>query len=133
MFGSANVSKVERFSLDGGGADFGDELHLAGAPQGAAIICWSIDGRVAVKGKLYADGHCDHFQPCEPLTARVEIRFQRTNGRVTNITSRSKFSPGGLASREVVKVSPFGSFNLVRIQLFTPPGTDPIITKNFNR
>jgi hypothetical protein len=53
--------QVDRFSLEGGEADFGDDLHLGGAPRGTAVICW--DGnlananatRVRVIGKMYSD------------------------------------------------------------------------------
>lgn len=119
MFGSANVSKIEQFAIEAGRADFGDEFHLFGAPQGKAVICWSLDGRAAVKGRLYAD---DFRGPVEAI---VEIRFQRRNGRVTNITRRSVLTNGViLGNREVEKVSPSGDFNRVRIQLFTFRATE---------
>ena len=117
MFGSANVESVIQFKLPSdsspGTVDFGDEPHLAGQPVGTAIICWALDGRVAVKGKLYSDNLRD------PQTATVEIRFRRTNGRATNPTTRRLNTQGGwVSSKEVEKVSPFGSFNEVRIRLF---------------
>ena len=112
IFASANVEKVEAFKVNGGDVDFGDDLHLVGSPQGDAVVCWSIDGRVAVKGKLYSDNSRDH------QTARVEIRFRRTNGNVTGTTWRSLTTQGGLvSSREVEKVSPEGRFKEVRIRL----------------
>jgi len=135
IFGSANIEKVEIFMMNGGVVDFGDEPHLAGQPQGDAIICWSIDGRVAVIGKLYSDNFRD------PQTATVEIRFRRTNGQVTNLTKRSLSTQGGwVSSREVEKVSPVGSFKEVRIRLksFLPdsglgPVSSVVATRTFTR
>jgi hypothetical protein len=134
MFGSANVEKLETFRIRAGEVDFGDELHLLGDPQGTAIVCWSIDGRVAVKGRLYSDNLRD------PQTATVEIRFRRANGQVTNLTTRSITSQGGLASRVVEKVSPVGNFNEVRIRLkqFLPDtglgsASSVVATRTFRR
>jgi hypothetical protein len=118
------TSAVQRFSVDGGGADFGDDAHLGGHPFGDAVICWSPAGRVAVIGKLYADDLCLPFRPCDPLTATVKIRFQRTNGRWTGVTTRTKLTQGNLASLEVKKKSPLGSFKNVNIRLFTFQTTD---------
>jgi hypothetical protein len=136
MFGSANVEKVETFKMTGGKVDFGDDPHLGGQPLSDAVVCWSIDGRVAVKGKLYSDNFGD------PQTAIVEIRFRRTNGQVTNPTTRSISTGGGwVGSREVEKVSPIGSFNEVRIRLklFLPdsglgrPVSSIVATQTFRR
>jgi hypothetical protein len=39
IFGSdANIARVEFFSANGGGADFGDEFHILGAPLGTAVV-----------------------------------------------------------------------------------------------
>src|SRR6185312_4846702 len=51
--------QVDQISLNGGEADYGDDLHLGGAPVGKAVVCW--DGnlakanatRVQVIGKMY--------------------------------------------------------------------------------
>jgi len=118
------TSAVQRFSTEGGGADFGDEPHLGGQPLGDAVICWSPAGRVAVIGKLYADDLCLPFRPCDPLTATVKIKFQRTNGSWTGTTIRRKLTQGNLASLEVKKKSPMGSFKKVNIRLFTFQTTD---------
>jgi hypothetical protein len=119
IFASQNVTKADTFSVDGGKADFGDQLHIGGVPVGTAVICWSIDGRVAVKGRLYADNLCLPLRPCTPVTTQVKISFQRTNGLFTKTTRRSVVSQGMVADREVTKKSPSGSFDRVRIQLFT--------------
>jgi hypothetical protein len=112
MFGSANVEKVESFKIDGGYVDFGDDWHVGGSPQGDAVVGWSIDGRVAVKGKLYSDNLLS------PQKATVRIRFRRANGQVTNNTTRTITTHGGwVGSREIEKVSPAGNFNEVRIKL----------------
>jgi hypothetical protein len=134
IFAFANVTSVDAFAIDGGAADFGDELHLFGAPHGTAVVCWAIDGRAAVQGRVYADD--SH----EAVEAIVKIRFQRTNGNVTNITTRTVQGHGGFpANKEVKKVSPVGNFNRVRIQLFTfrstalGPVTRLVATKTLNR
>lgn len=115
IFGTANVEKVKSFKINGGDVDFGDHLHFGGAPQGNAIIVWSIDGRVAVRGILFSD----NFQ--EPQAATIEIRFRRVNGQFTNTTRRSVASQGGpmnsFYTKLVEKVSPLGSFNEVHIRL----------------
>lgn len=135
MFGSANVEKVTEFKINGGAVDFGDELHVLGSPQGNAIVCWSIDGRVAVKGKLFSD----NFR--NPQTAIIEIKFRHANGQFTNPTTRSLTTQGGVVrSKLVEKVSPIGNFNEVSIRLkqFLPdtglgPVTRILATKVFKR
>lgn len=113
IFGSANIEKIETFRINGGRVDFGDDLHVAGQPLGDAVVCWSIDGRVAVKGRLFSDSLG------EPQTATIEIRFRRDSGALTNPTTRSVNGQGGplFNNRVVEKVSPIGSFNEVRIRL----------------
>ncbi len=136
MFGSANVARVQQFNIEAGRADFGDELHLFGAPQGKAVICWSLDGRVAVKGKLYADAGFNEF-----VEAGIRIRFRRTNGRLTGTTTRTVRTQGFLASRVVEVVSPAGRMNQVRIELTrfqetglaTPPRAAIVAQRTFNR
>jgi len=57
-FGAANVIDVDQFSKDtgtSGRVDFGDHMHLGGAPQGTAVACWSSTGRVLLKGYLFSD------------------------------------------------------------------------------
>lgn len=118
MFASANVEKVKTFKANTNNVDFGDEPHFANAPVGDAVICWSIDGRVGVRGKLYSDNN-------DPQTARVYIRFKRTGGSWTNWTWRSKTTNGGwVGNKQVEKVSPVGSFNRVRIRLKLYTQTD---------
>jgi len=126
MFGSANVEKVKKTSIDRSRVDFGDELHVGGVPQGHAVVCWSIDGRVGVKGKLYSDNFNN------PQTAAVWIRFRRTNGNWTNWTKRNLDTNGGwVAHREIEKASPLGRFNKVRIRLKQWTHTDLGTTSGF--
>jgi hypothetical protein len=114
IFASANVEKVTTFKEEAGRADFGDLAHLFGGPVGTAVVCWSIDGRVAVKGVLFADDFRDQVE------ATVKIRFRRTNGRWTNTTTRSVRSQGNISWwKDVEKVSPQGRFNRVRVRLHT--------------
>ena len=58
---SRSWEEVDQFSVNAGIPDFGDELHLGGAPRGTAVVCW--DGNVAnanattvfLKARLYRD------------------------------------------------------------------------------
>jgi hypothetical protein len=134
-FGATNIAKVETFKINTGSVDFGDHAHLLGEPFGDAVICWLIDGRVAVMGKLFSDDFLN------PQTATVEIRFRRRNGRVTNLTKRSLTTQGGFVSwRDIEKISPTGDFIEVRIRLwrFVPdsggrPFNRVVATKTFKR
>lgn len=134
IFGSANIEKLKSFKIEGGEVDFGDELHLFGSPQGNAIIVWSIDGRVAVRGRLYSDTGINEGQ-----SAIIEIRFRRTNGTFTNPTVRTLTSQGLLQKKIIEKVSPMGSFNQVQIKLkkFVHTDLGPVTvdlkSRTFNR
>lgn len=116
IFGSANIENIVYFKLEKDHTDFGDFPHLGGAPIGDAIIVWSIDGRVAIKGVLFCDSLVD------PLRARIEIRFRRATGRFTNWTYRSVSRQDSLlspASKLVEKVSPVDTFDQVHIRLYS--------------
>jgi hypothetical protein len=146
QLGRTNVVSIQSFSIEAGDADFGDELHLFGAPQGDAVVCWSGDGRVAVIGKIYAVNLCLPLRECEPVEAIVEISLQRFNRQTRSFTTvsstrRSVLSQGGLASATVRRTSPNGQFDRVRIQLFTfsppalavPPAEQLVATREFRR
>jgi len=131
---------IQQFTINGGAADFGDEPHILGGPVGTAVICWSPGGRVAVIGQVYADNLCLPLRPCTPLKAIVKIRFKRANGSFTGTTTRTTLSNGGLAHRELKKVSPSGTFNGVNIRVFTfqstalgPTGNILVAERNFQR
>jgi hypothetical protein len=111
---SSAVNAFNVFKTDSGRADFGDELHLFGAPQGDAIICWFSGGRVGVEGRLYADSLSG-----EPVVATAEIRYQRTNGQTITRRFGIGTNISWVASGLVKDLSPAGNFNHVRIQLFT--------------
>ena len=104
----ANVARAQQFSMEGGLVDFGDELHLFGTPLGTAVACFATDGRIVVKGRLYADN----------IRGEVRIRFRRTNGQVTAETLRF-IDEAGFAHREFIVTSPAGNFNRVRVRLHT--------------
>lgn len=117
-FGATNVLRVRRFNINTRHVDFGDHPHLVGAPQGMAVVCWLRDGRIAVKGFLFAD-NIRH-----PYVGMIEIRFQDTNGQWTRVwkMSLANYDLAGLIPptvvwKEIEKVSPHGKFNLVRIRL----------------
>jgi len=131
IFGNdANVASVVQFSMDGGGADFGDEPHWFGAPVGTAVVCFATSGRIAVKGRLYAD---------RSQRAIVQIRFRRTSGTFSPTVQRTvdALPNQGLASAEIAVASPTGQFNRVRIRLFTRDFTTGVTarvaTRTFNR
>jgi hypothetical protein len=77
----STVYDVDRFRFDGGPIDFGDELHLNGAPQGDAVTCWQ-QGRssVQLRGKMFLDPGRG-FKGC----VRIVLRFYNTAN--TNVTS----------------------------------------------
>jgi hypothetical protein len=135
IFGSdANIEKLRPFKMNGGEVDFGDDLHLGGSPQGNAIVVWSIDGRVAIRGRLYSDTGFNEAQE-----AILEIQFRRTNGTFTRPTKLTIYSQGFLQSKLVQKISPVGNFNQVSLELkrfvVTDLGsvTHSLIKRTFNR
>jgi hypothetical protein len=114
-FGSLNLSRAATFNTEAGGADFGDDPHWFGNPVGTAVICWFSNGRVGIKGKVFADTtlHGD------PVVATAEVRFRRTNGQFTPATTISiGTNIAWVASSLVQKLSPQGNFNRVRVRLF---------------
>ena len=131
---------IQQFSINGGGADFGDLPHLGGAPLGTAVVCWSPGGRVAVIGKLFADNLCVPFRECTPLTATLKIRFRRSNGQFSPTITLTVLSQGNLAFGEVKRVSSSGNFNRVNLRLFTfqqtalgPTGNVLVAERTFQR
>jgi hypothetical protein len=134
VFAAANVAKVTQFKIEAGGADFGDHLHLLGSPQGNAAVCWSTDGRAAVKGHVFADD----FRG--PVSATVKIRFRRSNGSWTTDFVRSANTQGGFPGNTLAYVvSPAGDFRRVRIRLYTTTAsglgvaTRRVASKNYYR
>src|SRR4051812_19054287 len=134
IFGIANVTPTEQFAIEGGAADFGDDPHWFGTPLGKAVACWATDGRVAIRGKLFAD---DFHEPVEAI---AKIRFQRVNGTVSGTTTSTVQGAGGFpASVQITRISPPGNFNRARIQLFTftnsalGPATRLVATKTLHR
>lgn len=112
MFTPSTVQKAQTFVINRDGADFGDHPHLFGAPQGQAVVCWSTNGRIGVKGVLFADD----FR--EPVEAIVRIRFRRSTGAWTGVTTQRVSGNGGVvAFRPVTVVSPRGQFDRVQIRL----------------
>jgi hypothetical protein len=116
LFGAANIQKVETFTINTDNADFGDELHLFGAPQGTAVVCWLNNGRVSVIGKLYSDAR-------EPHISRIEVVFRRTNGQFTDIRRSSVATQGlpvGPVPQHDIQInSPNGNFDRVGIRLIS--------------
>lgn len=114
MFAQSNIARVQEISINTNNADFGDFPHLFGAPVGKAIICWASDGRVAVRGTLFADD----FR--EPIQAILKVRFQATDGTWTPFARGDVIGAGGLvAFQRFVHTSPRGRFNRAQIQLQT--------------
>jgi hypothetical protein len=113
VFAAANVAKVAPSQIEAGWVDWGDDPHSVGRPWGNAVICWSTDGRVAVKGRVFADRLRD------PVTATVKIRFQRTNRTWTTDFVKSAETAGLWVGSELAYVvTPPGNFRRVRIRLY---------------
>ncbi|MFG1230181.1 hypothetical protein [Xanthobacter wiegelii] len=114
MFAQSNVARVQEISINTNNADFGDFPHLFGAPLGKAIICWGADGRVGVRGTLFADD----FR--EPIQAILKVRYQAADGTWTPFARGDVIGQGGLvAFQRFVHTSPRGRFNRVQIRLET--------------
>jgi hypothetical protein len=133
LFGGANVARADTFSMNAGRVDFGDDLHVGGAPRGTAVVCWSIDGRMALTGKVYADSIGDN------VMAIVSVRFRR-NGVWSAEIVQSVFG-NFAASKTMSIVSDVGNrVDRVRVRLLngnvTALGDGPdtlLATRNFQR
>ena len=77
--GTSTIVDDDRVSINGGKVDFGDILHLGGAPAGTAVVCWKADGGVRVRGRLFADSNTTL------ITAQVEVAAIRTSGTVSTM------------------------------------------------
>lgn len=108
--GTSTIVDDDRVSINGGKVDFGDILHLGGAPAGTAVVCWKADGGVRVRGRLFADSNTTL------ITAQVEVAAIRTSGTVSTMA----FDFNGLyAQNRVVDFGwSSGTFDHVRIRLF---------------
>jgi hypothetical protein len=108
--GAAMIVDDDRLSVNGGKVDFGDILHLGGAPAGTAVVCWRADGGVRVVGRLFADSNSTL------ITAQVEIEAFRTSGTV----SKMAFDFKGLYAQNRVLDFGFnsGTFDSIRVRLF---------------
>jgi hypothetical protein len=133
IFGPDNVDRVHTFKIDTGTVgkvDFGDHLHLWGAPQGTAVVCFQNAGAVAVKGYLYADTPAaSSFGGVEYIFAKAKITY--FSGDVVRATSEHSFSGGGAASKLVNELKSGVRFTRVRLKLFR--NETVVQTQNFNR
>jgi hypothetical protein len=136
------VDRTDRFYIEAGKVDFGDHLHLNGVPRGDAVICWSGDGRVAMKGVVFSDPGI-FFPDNQYATARIWF-FDDNAGLWRSQGSFSTALSNSLQSRTVGGldgvVSPAGNFTRVRIRLsLTTEGglgglsTSIITTRTFDR
>lgn len=123
---------VDQFRAEGGGADFGDDLHLGGAPQGTAVVCW--DGnlrnpnaaRVILRGKMYRD-NAQGIGVSEDLCVFSVIKFLDANGTVrATHTEPDLCGDPGLRSREV-SVTVTTPVTRMRLELFTKRVFDDVI------
>ena len=111
IYGAQNVDVADQFTIETGTAgnlDFGDDLHLFGAPQGTAVVCSTYDGRVRLIGKLFVDGAI-------VVSPQVRVQFMRNNS-VPAIT---------LWRSGTVNVERTGNFASVRVTLFSGPVAIP--------
>ena len=108
-------SDVDQFKVDTGGSgdvDFGDDMHVGGAPQGTAVVCWSTGGdSVSITGKLFWDSF-------DAGCAAADVTVVRSDGSSASYQGLyEKCSSGGLRST-VVQSSYFGTVdNLDRVRL----------------
>jgi len=115
LFGADNVRSAVAFKIDTGAVgkvDFGDHLHLGGAPQGTAVVCSSKARAVAVRGYLFTDTPDGEI-------INVEARITYYRGDVVGATSQHQFS-GNYAASKLVNVlkSGGGGFTKIRLRLF---------------
>jgi hypothetical protein len=119
LFGADNVRGASPFKIDtgtDGKVDFGDHLHLWGAPQGTAVVCFQNAGAVAVKGYLYAD-------PGDAGVVNLNVRAEITyfKGDVVGAASQhdiSSFTGTGLRFKLVNTLKSGGFFTKIRLRLF---------------
>ena len=115
----ATLQRTDSIKIDTGKVDLGDHAHLFGSPAGDAVICWSNDGRVGMKGIVFSDP--GFFNPDNQyVTARVwffdiNAGLWRNQGSFSTALSNGLRStlPGGVDGLR----SPAGIFSAVRIQL----------------
>ena len=120
QLGVANVASVDTVRHDSGQAgevDFGDGLHLGGAPQGDAVVCWAKSGRAVVVGRLYADPADGHAK------VSAQINYINNAGVLNYAPSWEITGTWALAEREIKNASPAEKYvNRVRIRLFNDDG-----------
>jgi hypothetical protein len=115
-------TKVEQFTIETGTVgkvDFGDILHLGGAPQGSAVVCWE-DGynaepdRARVVGRVFADSW-------STVEVKARVTFFLYGNRTT--TTNWTLSGSHADSRRVTVGSPTGADDAgcysVRIELYS--------------
>lgn len=134
---SLTLERTAPFYIEAGRVDFGDHMHIGGIPRGDAVICWSTDGRVGLKGVVFSDPGVSWNPPNQYATARIWF-FDANAGIWRNQGSFD--TPGGvqnsLQSRSVGGLdglrSPAGNFTQVRIRLSvtTEGGLGGLITNN---
>jgi hypothetical protein len=126
ILGAANVVRTTTFKIDTGPAgkvDFGDHLHLWGAPQGTAVVCWARSGAIAVKGYLFTD--------TEYTIIRVEARITYYRGDVVGATSQHPLTGNLTADTLVNQLKSDGVFTKIRLQLYR--GSTLAYTKTITR
>jgi hypothetical protein len=113
------LQRTDHIKIDTGKVDFADNAHLFGSPVGTAVICWSNDGRVGMKGRVFSDPGT-FYPDNQYATARIwffdiNAGLWRYQGAFSTALSNSLQStrPGGLDGLR----SPAGAFSAVRIQL----------------
>lgn len=127
-FGAANVDEVDIVRLDTGQVgevDFGDDLHLFGAPQGNAVVCWQHNGKVAVVGRLYADPWPSNGF----VSASAQIKYYNyTNPALNASTAWGVTSTNGLKKISIDHAPAAGYVDRVRIRLYN--GTTLVHSSN---
>jgi hypothetical protein len=114
LFGANNVRFAVAFKIDTGAVgkvDFGDHLHLWGAPQGTAVVCSNKARDVAVVGRLFIDTQND-----ENIFALAKITYFK--GDVVGATSEHNVQGNGTANTLVNTLKSGGGFTKIRLRLY---------------
>jgi hypothetical protein len=120
FFGSSstNVDTVQVDTGTFGQVDFGDHNHWFGKPLGTAVVCWGPNGRVHVRGQLFADSP-------ENVCVSAQFRFFRYQTTLTKTRTAAlcgKDAASGLVY--ITEGNDAARFNGVRIKLFGPNGLE---------
>jgi hypothetical protein len=110
--GNSAVDLANEDTGSSGKVDFGDVNHWFGVPLGTAVVCWGNNGKVAVKGRVFADSG-------DVLTfTSAKLTFFNNGVAGTELVAAEFWGNNG-SDRIVSRISGAGFFNRVRIRLYS--------------